>query len=116
MRISHHLIAAGLAVQAQAILTTSADEVTGSPSLESRLTQIANGEGEVSNDDLQALVQLRGELEAETASTAESMLEAMKISPEKSGKGSVKDVKAAATASKIDKKLKEAKEKMKTKA
>jgi hypothetical protein len=66
MRVGFHLVAAGLAYTAQA----ASEEVT---SIESRLGQIANGELEASNEDLQALVQLRGELEAENQVAAESL-------------------------------------------
>ena len=42
-------------------------------SIEQRLSQIANGEIEATNEDLQALVQLRGELEAENQVAAQSL-------------------------------------------
>lgn len=79
MRVTfHHLITAGLAVSAVSAIEINDQLIADSTTdLESRIDTIAAGEGDVTTQDLNALTQLRTELEAETSAEADALLEAV---------------------------------------
>ena len=79
MRVTfHHLFTAGLAISAVSAIEINDQLIADSTTdLESRIDTIAAGEGDVTTQDLNALTQLRTELEAETSAEADALLEAV---------------------------------------